>query len=122
MEIVIIGAFVVFSIAIVLLCAYVTHSINSWLEKRITKLENKVFLSEDELYNLFKERDIKFHLLLQNLELEYVPEKESREPAKIVKKPVGSGLHHFSDWIRDMGAPRVTSSTPAKKRVRPKKK
>ena len=69
-------------------------------------------------YNLLFERQ---NLILDHLKLKYVPETETKEPAKLVEKTtVGSLTGEF------FGCPMYVSDTPPtkpkKKRGRPKKK
>ena len=59
----------------------------------------------------------KLNLILDHLNLSYVPEKETKEPAKLVKKSLGS-VGGYEIFI-DSGCPPFI---PKKKRGRPKKK
>jgi len=87
--------------------------------------------SNDNMYLLIKaieqasleqrRTDKKLDLILDHLKLKYVPETETKEPAKLVEKiTVGSLMGEF------FGCPMYVSDTPPtkpkKKRGRPKKK
>jgi len=69
-------------------------------------------------YNLLFERQ---NLILDHLKLKYVPETETKEPAKLVEK---EDWHHFIGELSGcpIFATDPPSQKPKKKRGRPKKK
>ena len=76
-------------------------------------------------YNLLFERQ---NLILDHLELKYVPETETKEPAKLVEETLSLGADFGKMYVscgdahRLFGTPSSSSPTPPKKRGRPKKK
>ena len=76
-------------------------------------------------YNLLFERQ---NLILDHLKLKYVPETETKEPAKLVDETLSLGADfgkmyvYCGDAHRLFGTPSSSSPTPPKKRGRPKKK
>jgi len=77
-------------------------------------------------YNLLSERQ---NLILDHLKLKYVPETETKEPAKMVDETLSLGADFGKMYVscgdahRLFGTPSSSSPTPPKKkRGRPKKK
>lgn len=79
-----------------------------WKNRELATLEHVNYVNE------------KLDLILNHLNLEYVPESTKNEPAKLVEKPQISGIAHFQTWINDMAS--CGMDTKKKKRGRPKKK
>ena len=82
----------------------------------------------DHLTTYVKCQDKKINLILDHLKLKYVPETETKEPAKLVEKTVSLGVN-FGSFLTASGgswaAPSTYSdptSTKPKKKGRPKKK
>ena len=76
-------------------------------------------------YNLLFERQ---NLILDHLKLKYVPETETKEPAKLVEETLSLGADFGKMYVscgdahRLFGTPSSSSPTPPKKEGRPKKK
>ena len=76
-------------------------------------------------YNLLFQRQ---NLILDHLNLKYVPETETKEPAKLVEETLSLGADFGKMYVscgdahRLFGTPSSSSPTPPKKRGRPKKK
>lgn len=70
----------------------------------------------------------KINLILNHLELEYVPEKDTKEPAKLKKINVitvkdGFFIASSTPWITYRGGTPIDTATPPKRKLgRPKKK
>jgi len=67
-------------------------------------------------------------LILDHLKLKYVPETETKEPAKLVEETLSLGADFGKMYVscgdahRLFGTPSSSSPTPPKKKGRPKKK
>ena len=73
-------------------------------------------------YEDLQELDAKLNLILDHLKLKYIPETETKEPAKLVDKTVSLGINWgtlLDSMVDD--AHHIPTST-SKKRGRPKKK
>ena len=70
----------------------------------------------------------KQELILDHLKLKYVPESETKEPAKLVEKTLSLGADFGKMYVscgdahRLFGTPSISSPTKPKKKGRPKKK
>jgi len=82
----------------------------------------------DSLRKLTAQTEQKLDLILEHLKLKYVPETETKEPAKLVEKTgyltVNAGnVHRWMDGkVSGGGGFDPTPTKPKKKRGRPKKK
>ena len=90
---------------------------------------NRIILSNVEIYNQHNDlTKTKLDLILDHLKLKYIPETETKEPAKLVEKTVDLGPHWGSLMDDAYGVdsifkpPIVWSPIPPKKKGRPKKK
>jgi len=82
----------------------------------------------DHLTTYVKCQDKKINLILDHLKLKYVPETETKEPAKLVEKTVSLGVN-FGSFLTASGGSWAAhstysdpTSTKPKKKGRPKKK
>ena len=91
---------------------------------------NRIILSNVEIYNQHNDlTKTKLDLILSHLKLKYIPETETKEPAKLVEKTVA---HPFFDNLENGAIVRLPDGfggtftaitpTPPKKKGRPKKK
>ena len=84
----------------------------------------------DHLTTYVKCQDKKINLILDHLKLKYVPETETKEPAKLVEKTISLGecfgeMHVSANDARSIfgaSSTGLTPTKPKKKRGRPKKK
>lgn len=97
------------------------------LENNGRRADNKLIVETIEAMTIALERQIAINdLLLSHLNLEYIPEAEKKEPAKLVEKKTVLGV----DWelvgddysITSTWVPTFKSEPKKKKRGRPKKK
>ena len=76
-------------------------------------IEDKVNAIFRDLNPRVKAQDAKLNLILDHLKLKYVPETETKEPAKLVEETTVGSLMYVPD---------TPPTKPKKKRGRPKKK
>ena len=72
-----------------------------WNKKELKEIERLTasLVANVEAYNLgLKRRDVILNLILDHLKLKYVPETETKEPAKLVEKTVA---HPFFDNLEN---------------------
>ena len=92
------------------------YKVDGWL-----KIPGDKRITNTELAN-------KLDLILDHLKLKYVPETETKEPAKLVEETLSLGADFGKMYVscgdahRLFGTPSSSSPTPPKKRGRPKKK
>ena len=99
-----------------------------WNKKELAEIEklNAKIVANVEAYNIGRKLlETKLDMILDHLKLKYVPETETKEPAKLEEK---TDLTDLMCALKDLnnsysyvtGAP--TPTKPKKKRGRPKKK
>jgi len=76
----------------------------------------------DSLRKLTAQTEQKLDLILDHLKLKYVPETETKEPAKLVEKETLSYETVFENWVKPYTKAQFDITVAKKKRGRPKKK
>ena len=86
------------------------YKVDGWL-----KIPGDKSITNTELAN-------KLDLILDHLKLKYVPETETKEPAKLVEKETLSYETVFENWVKPYTKAQFDITVAKKKRGRPKKK